>query len=68
MVTIFIWVGTVQQTGNRWHISNLILIVYLWEDPEGSGGEGGGRGDGEYMYIQGRFMSMYDKNHHNIVK
>ena len=36
-----------------------------WEDPEGSGGEGGGRGDrdGEYMYIQGWFMSMYDKNH-----
>ena len=26
-----------------------------WEDPEGSGREGGGRGDwdGEYMYIQG---------------
>ena len=26
-----------------------------WEDPEGSGGEGGGRGDqdGEYMYIHG---------------
>ena len=26
-----------------------------WEDPEGSGGEGGGRGDrdGEYMYSQG---------------
>ena len=41
-----------------------------WEDPEGSGGEGGGRGDrdGEYMYIHGWFMSMYDKNHHNIVK
>ena len=41
-----------------------------WEDPEGSGGEGGGRGDGdgEYMYIQGWFMSMYDKNHYNIVK
>ena len=35
-----------------------------------SGGEGGGRGDrdGEYMYIQGWFMSMYDKNHYNIVK
>ena len=33
-----------------------------WEDPEGSGGEGGGRGDqdGEYVYIQGWFMSMYD--------
>ena len=41
-----------------------------WEDPEGSGGEGGGRGDqdGEYMSIQGWFMSMYDKNHYNIVK
>ena len=35
-----------------------------WEDPEGSSGEGGGRGDqdGEYMYIHGWFMSMYDKN------
>ena len=32
--------------------------------------EGGGRGDqdGEYKYIQGWFMSMYDKNHYNIVK
>ena len=32
--------------------------------------EGGGRGDqdGEYMYIHGWFMSMYDKNHYNIVK
>ena len=41
-----------------------------WEDPEGSGGEGGGRGDrdGEYMYIHGWFMSMYDKNQYNIVK
>ena len=31
---------------------------------------GGGRGDwdGEYMYIQGWFMSMYDTNHYNIVK
>ena len=38
--------------------------------PKGSGGEGGGMGDwdGEYMYIQGWFMSMYDKNHYNIVK
>ena len=26
-----------------------------WEDPEGSGGAGGGKGDrdGEYMYIHG---------------
>ena len=35
-----------------------------------TGREGGGRGDrdGEYIYIQGWFMSMYDKNHYNIVK
>ena len=35
----------------------------------GSGGEGGGRGDwdGEYMYIHGWFMSIYNKNHYNIV-
>ena len=41
-----------------------------WEDPEESGGEGGERGDrdGEYMYIHGWFMSMYGKNHYNIVK
>ena len=40
------------------------------EDLEGSGGDGGWRGDwdGEYMCIQGWFMSMYDKNHYNIVK
>ena len=33
-------------------------------------GEGSGRGiqDGEYMYTHGRFMSMYGKNHYNIVK
>ena len=42
----------------------------MLEDPEGSGGEGVGRGDrdAEYMCIQGQFMSMYDKNHYNIVK
>ena len=46
------------------------LGLVHWEDPEGSGREGGGRRDwdGEYMYIQGWFMSMYDKNHYNIVK
>ena len=34
-----------------------------WDDPEGWGGEGGGRGvqDGEHMYTHGRFKSMYDK-------
>ena len=33
-------------------------------------GEGGGRGvrDGEHMHTHGWFMSMYGKNHYNIVK
>ena len=40
-----------------------------WDDPEGWDGEGGGRvQDREHMYTRGRFMSMYGKNHHNIVK
>ena len=36
-----------------------------WDDPEG-----GGRGvqDGEHMSTHGWFMSMYGKNHYNIVK
>ena len=41
-----------------------------WDDPERWDGEGGGRGvqDGEHMYTHGWFMSMYGKNHYNIVK
>ena len=41
-----------------------------WDDPEGGDGEGGRRGvqDGEHMYTRGEFMSMYGKNHYNIVK
>ena len=41
-----------------------------WDDPEGWDGEGGGRGiqDGEHMYTRGWFMSVYGKNHNNIVK
>ena len=41
-----------------------------WDDPEGWDGDGGGRWvqDGEHMYTHGRFMSMYGKNHYNIVK
>ena len=37
--------------------------LVLWDDPEGWGGEGGGRGvqDGEHMYTRGGFMSMYHK-------
>ena len=41
-----------------------------WDDPEEWDGEGGGSGvpDGEHMYAHGWFMSMYGKNHYNIVK
>ena len=41
-----------------------------WDDPEGWDGEAGGRGiqNGEHMYTHGWFMSMYGKNHYNIVK
>ena len=41
-----------------------------WDDPEGWDGEGGGREsqDGEHMYTHGWFMSMYGKNHYNIIK
>ena len=35
-----------------------------WDDPEGRGREGGGRGvqDGEHMYTHGRFIPMYGKS------
>ena len=41
-----------------------------WDDPEGCDGEGGGRGvqDDEHMSTHGWFMSMYGKNHYNVVK
>ena len=41
-----------------------------WDDPEGWDGEEGGSGvqDGEHMYTHGWFMSMFGKNHYNIVK
>ena len=45
--------------------------LVLWDNPEGWGGEGGGGWviqDGGHMRIHGWFMSMYGKNHHNIVK
>ena len=40
-----------------------------WDGPEAWDGEGVGRGvqDGEHMYTQGWFMSMYGKNHYNTV-
>ena len=48
--------GLMQHTGN--------LGLVHWDDPEGWGREGGGRGvqDGEHMYTCGRFMSMYGKS------
>jgi len=41
-----------------------------WDDLEVWDGEGGRRGvqDGEHKYTCGGSMSMYDKNHYNIVK
>ena len=41
-----------------------------WDSPEGWDGEGGGRGaqDGGHMYTHGWFMSVYGKNHQDIVK
>ena len=41
-----------------------------WDDPEGWDGEEGGKvvQNGEHMYTHGWFMSMYGKNHYNIVK
>ena len=45
--------------------------LVLWDNPEGWGGEGGGKGvqdGGGHLYTHGRFMSMYGENHHNIVK
>ena len=43
--------------------------LVLWNNPEGWGGRGDGRGvqDGGHMCTRGRFMLVYGKNHHNIV-
>ena len=53
--------GSVYETGS----SGLLH----WNDSEGWDGEEFGRGvqDGEHMYSHGWFMSMYGKNHYNIV-
>ena len=47
-----------------------IKLIFHWDDPDGWDGEGGGKGvqDGEHMLIHGWFISMYGKNHYNIVK
>ena len=47
--------GSIQDTG--------CLELVHWDDPEGRDGKGGGRRvqDGEHMYTNGGFMSMYGK-------
>ena len=57
-----------------------VLKLNIWktkilvhrDDPEGwdgvGGDAGGGAQDGEHMYTHDWFMSMYGKNHYNIVK
>ena len=54
--------GSMQDTG--------CLGLVHWNDPAGWEGAGDGRGvqDGEHIYTRGGFMSVYGKNHYNIVK
>ena len=54
--------GSMHETGS----SGLVH----WEDPEGWDGEGGGQGfrTGGHMCTGDWFISVYGKNHHNIVK
>ena len=42
----------------------------LWDNLEGWGREGGGRGHdgGGHMHVYSQFKLMYGKNHYNIVK
>ena len=41
--------------------------VTPWRDGVGREVGGGFRMEGRHMYADGRFILMYDKNHHNIV-
>ena len=55
-------------------VSFIYLFIYLFEGTgmtlrDGMGREvGGGFRMGKHMYTHGWFMSMYGKNHYNIVK
>ena len=66
--TCILYVQEIASPGSM-HETGCSGLVH-WEDPEGWDGEGGGRGvqDGEHMYTHGWFMSMYGKNHYNIIK
>ena len=65
---ILSYVKQIASTGSI-HETGCSGLVH-WDDPEGCDEEGGGREvqDGEHMYTRGWFMSMYGKNHYNIVK
>ena len=65
---ILLYLKQITSTGSM-HEKGCSGLVH-WDDPEGWDGEGGGRGvpDGEHMYTHGWFLSMYGKNHYNIVK
>ena len=54
--------GLMHETGNSEPVH--------WDDPEGWDGEGGWKRvqDGGHMYTHGWFMSVFGKNHYNIVK
>ena len=66
--SILSYVKQIASPGSMHDIGCLELVH--WYDPEGWDGEGGGSRvqDGEHMYTRGWFMSIYGKNHHNIVK
>ena len=65
---ILSYVKLIASTGSM-HETGCSGLVH-WDDPEGWDEEGGGREvqNGEHLYTHGWFMSMYGKNHYNIVK
>ena len=65
---ILSYVKQIASTGSM-HETGCPGLVH-WDDPEGWDEEGGGREvqNGEHLYTHGWFMSMYGKNHYNIVK
>ena len=67
-ICILLYVKQIVSPGSM-HETVCLGLVH-WDDTEGWDGEEGARGfqDGEHMYTHGWFMSMYGKNHYNIVK
>ena len=54
------------QSPSKWEISKSEICSGKLSNIRGAGGEGVGRGDrdGEDMWTQGLFISMYDKIHY----